>query len=93
MKTDKVDYFLLKEIESYVFSALRGNVDEPFEFLGFQIAIKKHSDGDAYVCCIKYETYIMNFLIQNEIIDNSLIPETIMADFICKQLTMMIGKE
>ena len=93
MNKTKIDYFFLKEVESYVFNALRNNTDETFEFDGFEMKIKKHETMFAYVCAIGYQNYLINFIVEGSIIEDSLIPETVFADLICKQFKKMVNSE
>lgn len=82
-----IDYFLLKEIESYIFSVRNGNIEKPFKIEDeFYLAVKKHKSNEAYVCSIQRNNLLLNFLIEKSIIEDSLVPETIFADLICKQL-------
>ena len=82
----KIDYFLLKELESYVFSVLNENNDEVFKFEEFQIKIKKHQTGEAYICVIACGRVNMNFIVDATLIDESMIKESLFADIICRHL-------
>lgn len=54
------------------------------EFFTFKIA--EHDNKEAIVCVIRTDNGVVTFLLDNILLQNSFIPEAILADNICRYL-------
>lgn len=54
------------------------------EIVTFKLAI--HNEMTAYVCVIRSGGNVLTFLIERQMVDDSFIPESILADLICRQM-------
>lgn len=54
------------------------------EIVTFKLAI--HNEMTAYVCVMRSDGNVITFLIERQMVDDSFIPESILADLICRQM-------
>ena len=52
----------------------------------FTFKLGIHDSYSAYVCVIRSSANVLTFLIERPMVDDSFIPESILADLICRQL-------
>ena len=54
------------------------------EIVTFKLAI--HNEMTAYVCVMRSDGNVITFMIERQMVDDSFIPDSILADLICRQM-------
>ena len=85
-----IDYITFTDIKMFVDiwwkSSIKDENNSIYSNEVFTFKIAKHETADAIVVVLRTENGVVSFLIDNVLLESSFIPESIIADNICRYL-------